>query len=69
MMFEDKTTEEKEDRVILRICEHMEKYDMKNILILYSHCWLSHLNKDNDNIELEADLILDFSETNPFGTP
>jgi hypothetical protein len=24
---------------------------------------------DNDNIELEADLILDFSETNPFGTP
>jgi hypothetical protein len=24
---------------------------------------------DNDNIELEADSILDFSETNPFGTP
>lgn len=24
---------------------------------------------DNDNIELEADKILDFSETNPFGTP
>ena len=24
---------------------------------------------DNDNIELEADAILDFSETNPFGTP
>ena len=24
---------------------------------------------DNDNIESEADLILDFSETNPFGTP
>ena len=24
---------------------------------------------DNDNIETEADSILDFSETNPFGTP
>ena len=24
---------------------------------------------DNDNIELEADKILDFSETNPFGMP
>ena len=24
---------------------------------------------DNDNIELEADGILDFSETNPFGIP
>jgi hypothetical protein len=24
---------------------------------------------DNDNIELESDSILDFSETNPFGTP
>ena len=24
---------------------------------------------DNDNFELEADAILDFSESNPFGTP
>jgi hypothetical protein len=25
--------------------------------------------EDNFNIETEADAILDFSETNPFGTP
>ena len=24
---------------------------------------------DNDNIEIEADGILDFSESNPFGNP
>ena len=33
MKFDGETSDEKEDKVILKICELMEKYDMKNILI------------------------------------
>ena len=47
MKFDGETSDEKEDKVILKICELMEKYDMKKYINSVTPHLISSLELDN----------------------